>query len=151
MYFVLSVRITQFSLDGKIEQLAISENSLEGTRELHPGKTKQAKPLQLGSLSQIVTYRRCGQLANDALHPNSIILLLRTSFQKAAIESPDHYSSHSLRRGFASWASSNHWELKSLKEYVGWRDPKSALKYIETTQQQSKFQFSQQIPTIDSC
>lgn len=212
---------------------------LKGIRELHPGQAKQAKPLQLESLSQIVAYleheieqspstlrnyrdksllllgfwrgfrsdelcrlsiefidvtpnegltlflprskgdrqstgrnyhapalaqlcpvnayqdwiekaqiqqgpvfrriNRWGQLGNDALHSNSIIPLLRTLFQKASVESPDHYSTHSLRRGFASWASANNWDLKSLMEYVGWRDPKSALKYIEISQRQAQF------------
>jgi len=82
---------------------------------------------------------RWGQLGNNPLNPNSIIPLLRSLFKKAAIESPEEYSSHSLRRGFASWASANDWDLKSLMEYVGWKDPKSALKYIETTQQQAQF------------
>lgn len=43
------------------------------------------------------------------------------------------YSSHSLRRGFASWATRNGWDLKSLMAYVGWRDPSSAMRYIDTT------------------
>ncbi|WP_444993893.1 site-specific integrase [Aliikangiella sp. IMCC44359] len=216
---------------------------LKGIRELHPGQAKQAKPLQLESLSQIVAYleheieqspstlrnyrdkalillgfwrgfrsdelcrlsaefidvtqnegltlflprskgdrqsngriyhapalaqlcpvnayqdwiekaqiqqgpvfrriNRWGRLGNDALHPNSIIPLLRSLFQKASIESPDHYSTHSLRRGFASWASANQWDLKSLMEYVGWRDPKSALKYIEISKHQAQFHSTQ--------
>ncbi|MCY1433733.1 hypothetical protein D9M71_497690 [compost metagenome] len=43
----------------------------------------------------------------------------------------ERFSSHSLRRGFATWASDNRWTQKALMEYVGWRDGRSALRYIE--------------------
>jgi len=91
---------------------------------------------------------RWGHLGENSLHPNSIIPLLRTLFRKADIESPNLYSSHSLRRGFASWASANNWDLKALMEYVGWRDPKSALKYIELSQHQAQFHPTQR-PLIE--
>jgi integrase len=43
---------------------------------------------------------------------------------------PDQYSSHSLRRGFGNWASSNGWDLKTLMEYVGWKNVHSAMRYV---------------------
>ena len=43
----------------------------------------------------------------------------------------DEFSSHSLRRGFAGWATANGWDLKTLMEYVGWKDVKSAMRYID--------------------
>lgn len=89
---------------------------------------------------------RWGSLGENALHPNSIIPLLRTLFEKAAIQAPEQYSSHSLRRGFAAWASANNWDLKSLMAYVGWRDPKSALNYIEVSQHQVYFSSPKLIP-----
>lgn len=98
--------------------------------------------IQKAQINQGPVFRRInrwGLLGKDALHPNSIIPLLRTLFLNASIATPDHYSSHSLRRGFASWASANNWDLRSLMEYVGWRDPKSALKYIELRQHQAQF------------
>lgn len=52
--------------------------------------------------------------------------------QKAGLTNTQSYSSHSLRRGFASWANANEWDLKSLMQYVGWKDTKSALRYIDT-------------------
>jgi hypothetical protein len=36
-----------------------------------------------------------------------------------------------MRRGFATWASANGWDIKSLMTYVGWKDVKSALRYVE--------------------
>jgi len=74
---------------------------------------------------------RWGHLGNDSLHPNSIIPLLRTLMQRADIADAASYSSHSLRRGFATWANGQGWDVKTLMEYVGWRDMKSALRYID--------------------
>lgn len=42
------------------------------------------------------------------------------------------YSSHSLRRGFATWATRSGWDQKALMGYVGWRDAKSALRYVDS-------------------
>nr|WP_256597516.1 tyrosine-type recombinase/integrase [Pseudomonas sp. 31-12] len=47
--------------------------------------------------------------------------------------SADLYSSHSMRRGFATWASANGWDLKALMKYVGWKDMKSAMRYIDSS------------------
>ena len=74
---------------------------------------------------------RWGTVSDSPLHPDSIIPLLRQCFQAAGLAEPATYSSHSLRRGFATWANANQWDLKSLMEYVGWRDAQSALRYIE--------------------
>ncbi|WP_371128606.1 tyrosine-type recombinase/integrase [Pseudomonas sp. NFACC32-1] len=42
------------------------------------------------------------------------------------------YSSHSLRRGFATWATSSGWDLKALMQYFAWRDGQSTLRYVES-------------------
>jgi integrase len=54
---------------------------------------------------------RWGRLSENTLNPSSIITLLRKIFEDAGLENPDSYSSHSLRRGFATWASNNNWDL----------------------------------------
>lgn len=74
---------------------------------------------------------RWGHMRNTGMHANSIVPLLRKELAGAGIEGA-RYSSQSLRRGFASWANSNGWDIKSLMEYVGWRDVKSALRYMDT-------------------
>ncbi len=76
---------------------------------------------------------RWGHVSETGLHINSLVPLLRTLFSNAGIAFADQYSAHSLRRGFASWATSNGWDLKTLMEYVGWRDVHSAMRYIEAT------------------
>ncbi len=82
---------------------------------------------------------RWNQIGVNPLHKNSIIPLLRSLLRKAGIETPSQYSSHSLRRGFATWASVNNWDLKTLMEYVGWHDLKSATAYIEANQHRKLF------------
>lgn len=74
---------------------------------------------------------RWGNIGADGLHINSLVPLLRTLFHAAGIPLADQYSSHSLRRGFANWAASTGWDLKTLMEYVGWRDVQSAMRYMD--------------------
>lgn len=73
---------------------------------------------------------RWGHLSDEALHPGSLINLLRQILQRAGIPA-ELYTSHSLRRGFATWATANGWDLKALMTYVGWKDIKSAMRYID--------------------
>ncbi len=58
--------------------------------------------------------------------------MLRRILEEAGIPA-DIYSSHSMRRGFATWASANGWDIKGLMSYVGWKDMKSALRYVEAS------------------
>lgn len=74
---------------------------------------------------------RWGNVSESGLHVDSIAPLLRAILVNAGVHAAGGYSSHSLRRGFANWAAANGWDVKSLMEYVGWRDVKSALRYIE--------------------
>lgn len=74
---------------------------------------------------------RWGHLGEQGLHPNSVIPLLRSVLQSAGLPA-ELYSSHSLRRGFATWATRSGWDLKALMQYVGWSDGQSALRYIES-------------------
>lgn len=74
---------------------------------------------------------RTGGIRAGALHPNSVVPLLRRLFKLAGLASPESYSGHSLRRGFAGWASTNGWDVRALMEYVGWKDIHSAMRYID--------------------
>ncbi|RON52340.1 site-specific integrase [Pseudomonas frederiksbergensis] len=75
---------------------------------------------------------RWGHLSEEGLHANSVIPLLRQALERAGIPA-EHYTSHSLRRGFATWAHQSGWDLKSLMSYVGWKDMKSAMRYVEVS------------------
>lgn len=89
--------------------------------------------ITLAGLSHGPVFRqldRWGNLSDAALNANSLIPLLRKIFARAGIDA-ELYTSHSLRRGFATWATANGWDIKSLMAYVGWKDMKSALRYVD--------------------
>lgn len=85
--------------------------------------------LTAGPLFRSVT--RSGALGAAALHSNSVVPMLRKLFARAGLASPEAYSGHSLRRGFAGWANNNGWDVRALMEYVGWKDVHSAMRYID--------------------
>lgn len=73
-----------------------------------------------------------GQVSAQGLKPEGVTYVLRESFARGGLEG-QAYTGHSLRRGFATWASTERWSTKELMDYVGWRDVKSAMRYIDTT------------------
>ena len=72
-----------------------------------------------------------GHIAKEAIHPASVIAIIKAYCQHVDLPNATVFSSHSLRRGFATWATANHWDTKTLMEYVGWKDVQSAIRYIE--------------------
>jgi integrase len=84
---------------------------------------------------------RWGNVSDTHMTPQSILPLLRRILAGAGNEEARSYSSHSLRRGFAGWASANGWDLKELMEHVGWRDVSSALRYIDAPRDALKGEF----------
>jgi len=82
------------------------------------------------------------------LAASSIIPLLRRLLAAVGVAKAEEYSSHSLRRGFAGWANDNGWDLKDLMEYVGWRDIKSALRYLDTSPIRLKERFEQGLAEV---
>lgn len=75
---------------------------------------------------------RWGHIHDAALHPDSLVPLLRTILANAEVTSAALYSAHSLRRGFANWAMANGWDIKTLMQYVGWKNVHSALRYNDS-------------------
>lgn len=86
---------------------------------------------QLKSGPVFRSINRWGHLSDDALHPASIIGIIKQCCTRADIDGANLFSSHSLRRGFATWANAQGWDTKSLMEYVGWKDVQSAIRYID--------------------
>jgi hypothetical protein len=84
---------------------------------------------------------RWGHVSGDHMLSKAVLPLLRRILHEAGAEEAASYSSHSLRRGFANWASSNGWDLKELMEHVGWRDVSSALRYVDVSQDSLKSKF----------
>lgn len=94
---------------------------------------------QLSSGPVFRSIDRWGHIADVGLHEDSLIPIFRTILTNAGVASADLYSGHSLRRGFATWATANGWDLKTLMEYVGWKNVQSAMRYVDVADQ-----FSQQ-------
>ncbi len=76
---------------------------------------------------------RWGHISEVGMHVDALAPLLRAILSDAGIAEVELYSGHSLRRGFANWATANGWDIKTLMEYVGWKNVQSAMRYIETT------------------
>ncbi|WP_043634668.1 site-specific integrase [Chromobacterium haemolyticum] len=90
---------------------------------------------------------RWGNVSPEGLHINSLLKLMRSLFGHAGLETPKAFSSHSLRRGFAGWANTNGWDIKTLMEYVGWKDVKSAMRYIDAADPFGRQRIERDLPT----
>ncbi len=90
---------------------------------------KELAALESGPVFRSVN--RWGQIGDQELHMDSLIPLLRSIFKNAGVADSNEYSAHSLRRGFANWATGNGWDLKTLMAYVGWKSVQSAMRYVD--------------------
>lgn len=88
-----------------------------------------ASKLSAGPLFRRVN--RWGAPGRLPMNRKSIIPWLRRLLAAAGIDDARSYTSHSLRRGFAGWATQSGWDLKALMQYVGWRDIQSAARYVD--------------------
>ena len=86
---------------------------------------------------------RWGHLSEAELTPSSIIPMLRKLLSQAGVADAEAFSSHSLRRGFAQWAGMSGWDLRELMNYVGWRDVKTAMRYLDGVSIDQKARFEQ--------
>jgi integrase len=127
------VGLTLFLAQTKTDRRALGQQSrIPALRQLCPVQAYSAWIAAAGIAKGPVFRKldRWGNLGDDGLHPNSFIALMRGAFVRAGVDAPA-LTSHSLRRGFATWAMGNGWDLKSLMNYVGWKDIKSAMRYID--------------------
>ena len=86
---------------------------------------------------------RWGHLSEAELTPSSIIPMLRKLLSQAGVTDAEAFSSHSLRRGLAQWAGMSGWDLRELMNYVGWRDVKAAMRYLDGVSTDQKARFEQ--------
>lgn len=88
---------------------------------------------QLQSGPVFCSIDRWGHLSTEPLHPYSVSRVLRRALTRGGVAG-ERYSGHSLRRGFATWATRNQWSPKDLMEYVGWRDVHTAMRYVDANE-----------------
>ena len=86
---------------------------------------------------------RWGRLSEKPLLAVSVIPMLRNLLSQAGLKDAEDYSSHSLRRGFADWARASGWDIRELMQYVGWRDIKAAMRYLDGADTGLKARFEQ--------
>lgn len=129
-----------------------TDRQLEGRRFACPALSRLCPVeavetwLALSGLKQGSLFRkidRWGQLSTSGLAPSSVIPLMRQLLTDAGIADAGEFSSHSLRRGFAQWAHLSGWDLRELMNYVGWRDIKTAMRYLEGADSSLKSRFEQ--------
>lgn len=79
---------------------------------------------------------RWGQVADDPLHADSVIALLRRALVRVgfAADEAKRYSSHSFRRGFANWVVDNEASVRDLLDWVGWKNLNTAIDYLAQQQ-----------------
>jgi integrase len=109
--------------------------------------------LSLADLTQGPVYRkidRWGRVGQQGLNADSLIPLLRSLFRDVGLEGSEEYSSHSMRRGFATWARDSGWDLKSLMAYVGWKDVKSAMRYLDVSDASVRAKFESSLASLAS-
>jgi hypothetical protein len=52
-----------------------------------------------------------------------------------------------LRQGFATWASANGWDVKTLTEYVCWKDVHSTMRYVDSADPFARDRISEMLAT----
>ena len=107
---------------------------------------KHAAQLSSGPVFRAID--RWGHVSETGLHIDSLLPLLRSILAGAGIAQADLYSSHSLRRGFANWATSNGWDLKTLMAYVGWKDVQSAMRYVDASDPFARYRIEAMPPRL---
>lgn len=73
---------------------------------------------------------RWGDVSENHIHPNSINKLFKGLLESGGVD-PDEYSTHSMRRGVANWIIDSGASVAELKEWIGWRDTRTAMRYLD--------------------
>jgi len=90
--------------------------------------------LQVSGITDGLVFRaisRWGKLSDQGIHKQSIEHILNRVSANLFPNEPK-FSTHSLRRGFADWATREGWDLKTLMDHVGWKSVDSAQRYMPT-------------------
>ena len=93
---------------------------------------------------------RWGNIGANGLNIDNLVPLLRTILLEIHVYAPELYSAHSLRRGFANWATTNGWDLKTLIEHVGWKNAQCALRYIDREDSFNRLRIEQSLHRLDA-
>ncbi|WP_158527402.1 site-specific integrase [Pelagibaculum spongiae] len=73
---------------------------------------------------------RWGGISESHIHPNSINKMFKKLLESGSVD-PDEYSTHSMRRGIANWIIDSGASVAELKEWIGWSDTRTAMRYLD--------------------
>ena len=73
---------------------------------------------------------RWGKISKTSIHKNSIYKVFIRLIQDAGIDTSE-YSTHSMRRGIANWIIDSGASVAELKEWIGWSDTRTAMRYLD--------------------
>ncbi|MEX6780189.1 site-specific integrase [Pseudomonas aeruginosa] len=88
--------------------------------------------LQASGITSGLVFRsinRWGHLGATGIHKQSIGHIINRVANDLFPDEP-HFSTHSLRHGFADWAVRKGWDMTMLMEHVGWRSIENAKRYM---------------------
>ena len=74
---------------------------------------------------------KCHQVLEKPIAPNHVNIVLKQLAQQANLQNADDYSSHSLRRGFATVASRKGAPFGAIMRQGRWKSESTVLGYIE--------------------
>jgi len=78
---------------------------------------------------------KSGTIAEKSICADYLTLLIRRVIKQSGIPGSEQYSSHSLRRGFATEASRLGASMPAIKRHGRWRSTKTVLEYIDAGRQ----------------
>lgn len=81
-----------------------------------------------------VPITKSGRLLSRSLHSKNVTSVLRKLATECQLPHAEHYSGHSLRRGFATSASQKGASLGAIMHHGRWRSAKTVIGYIEEGQ-----------------
>ncbi|MFV9615369.1 MAG: site-specific integrase [Gammaproteobacteria bacterium] len=73
---------------------------------------------------------RWGKISKTPIHKNSIYKVFIRLIQDAGFDASE-YSTHSMRRGIANWIIDSGASVAELKEWIGWSDTRTAMRYLD--------------------
>ena len=73
---------------------------------------------------------RWGKISKTHIHKNSIYKVFIRLIKDAGFDTSE-YSTHSMRRGIANWIIDSGASVAELKEWIGWSDTRTAMRYLD--------------------
>ncbi|MBY0378155.1 MAG: site-specific integrase, partial [Gammaproteobacteria bacterium] len=119
--------------EGEGQSCAIPYGSLPVCPVTALKQWQQISGFETGAVFRAIS--KGGKIADNALSAASITPILQSLAKECGLMHPEHYSGHSLRRGFATAASQQGVTLRAIMRQGRWRHEGTVQGYIEEGQQ----------------